>query len=360
MAPLPRSAESGAITSKMDCWMLRTVALALAAAYHVPSAAATELGLEVNNDLTAVTAEVASNELPIEKTAGVGNIVADLLASDREGKSISLLEYWSQSLSSFAGSFDMLLAEFGLPTTSVVCVALAATVLAFILIRKAGSLGSGSGGGSGSMKRKGILFLGPCGAGKTAMMHRLCHDRMVDTVTSMQACTYLYRDNYSNRARSRSGGPSTALIDYPGHERLRGGLGEELRRAERVVFVLDGSCLASQVSAAAELFYDVVSDPSMDSCKGLLVALNKSDLKEAKATRAKMLLQKEVEKLRGTRDTLGTQGEEDDLPTAMVLGRPGQPFSLEVDSPCEVVMTTCSVKNGSLDGLVDFMGGSAR
>lgn len=334
---------------KLDYWMLRTVAMALAAALGSSSAAT--LGIDVDRDLTA---SVASNEVSIDDNSGADYVVADLLVSG-EGKAVSLLNYWSRSLSSFAGSFEMLLTEFGLPGSSVVCVALAVIVLACIFIRKAG----GPGGGGNSSKRKSVLFLGPCSAGKTAMMHRLCHDRTVSTVTSMQACGYLYKVN-RNGGENGSSGPSASLVDYPGHERLRGGLREELRKAERVVFVLDGSCLASQISAAAELFYDVLSDPLMKGCRALLVALNKSDLKEAKASRAKTLLQKEVEKLRGTRGTLGTQGEEDDLPATMALGRPGQPFSLEVDSPCEVVMAGCSVKDGSLDAVADFVRASAR
>lgn len=344
----PLQGSGGVAVSTMDNWMLRTVPILLAAA--LGSSAAT-LGIDVDGYLTA---SVSSEEMSIDENAGASAVVADLLVSG-EDKAVSLLKYWSQSLSSFAGSFEMLLAEFGISGSSVVCVALAVTVLAFIFVRKAG----GPSGGGNSSKRMSVLFLGPCGAGKTAMMHRLCHDRIVSTVTSMQACHYLYRVN-RNGGESGGSGPSASLVDYPGHERLRGGVREELRKAERVVFVLDGSCLAWQIAAAAELFYDVLSDPLMEGCRGLLVALNKSDVKEAKTSRAKALLQKEMEKLRGTRDTLGTQGEEDQMPAALALGRPGQPFSLEVDSPCEVVMAGCSVKDGSLDAVADFVRASAR
>lgn len=87
-----------------------------------------------------------------------------------------------------------------------------------------------------------------------------------------------------------------------------------------------------------------------------MLALNKSDVKEAKVSRAKILLQKELEKLRGTRGTLGTQGEEDAMPDVVTLGRPGQPFSLEVDSPCEVAIATCSVvEEGGLEPVAEFV-----
>lgn len=317
----------------MDCWMLRTVALAVASTLVSTSTAALEVHTDGSLDESLGTSEVLMKE-----SDSPGKIVAEVLESGK-GKAASLLE-------SLLASFDVLLVEFGLPATSVICVAVAVAVLALIFIRKAG--------GSGSAKRKGVLFLGPCGAGKTAMMHRLCHDRLVSTVTSMQTCKYVCKVQQQGEGKNGSG-TSTSLVDYPGHERLRGGVRDELRRAERVVFVLDGSSLASEISAGAELFYDVLSDPSMEGCRGLLIALNKSDVKEAKPTRAKSLLQKEIEKLRGTRGTLGTQGEEDDLPAALALGRPGQPFNLEVDSPCEVFISPCSVKDGNLGAVVDFL-----
>lgn len=250
---------------------------------------------------------------------------------------------------SLVASLDVLLPELGFPVSSVVCAVLVITVLTFIFIQKSGGVGSGR----GSAKRKGVLVLGPCGSGKTAMMLKLCHDRIVPTVTSMQSSRYVFRLD-----RSVPNSPSTTLVDYPGHERLRGSISEELRTAERVVFVLDGSCLAAQVAAGAELLYDVLSDVSMEGSRGLLIALNKSDLKEAKPAKARTLLQKELEKLRSTRGTLSTQGEEDDLPTSLLLGRPGQPFNLEIDSPCEVTFGTCSVKDGTLDSVSSFVGAS--
>lgn len=259
-------------------------------------------------------------------------------------------------LESLLASLDPFLAEHGLPSTSVVLGGVAVAVLFLLFVSQVSIDG---GGGSGlSKKRKGVvLFLGPCGSGKTAMCYRLSHGgggqaatSTVSTVTSMETCRYPCRPPRSSSAATAS------LVDYPGHGRLRGGIGQELRGADRIVFMLDGSCLAAQVAAGAELLYDVLTDPSLEGCRGLMLALSKSDLKEAKAARAKMLLQKELENLRGTRGMLGTQGEEDNMPSALALGRPGQPFSLEVDSPCEVVVAGCSVvKEGGLESVLEFV-----
>lgn len=322
-----------------DFWMLRVSIALLASSSLASSSAVEDLDAESNrNVLTASSDE--------ESMDGVVGVVAQTLATGKSNAGVLSL------LDSLLASLDALLVDLGLPSTSVVCAALAVAVIAFAFVHKVGIGGIGGVRGGSGNKRKGlVLFLGPCGSGKTTMCYRLCHGELAPTVTSMQACTY------DGSRLSEGGGPSPAfLVDYPGHERLRGGVREELRRADRVVFVVDGSCLAAQIASGAELLYDVLTDPSLEACRGLMIALNKSDIKEAKAPRAKTLLQKELDKLRGTRGTLGTQGEEDDIPVLVALGRPGQPFSLEVDSPCKVVITACSaVKDGGLDPVVEFV-----
>ena len=324
-------------SSRADFWMLR-VAIALLASSTFAASSSTGEELDAETRSSSASAE--------------DGIVAQILASGKGGNPAAL-----SVLKSLLTSLDALLSEFGLPSASVVCAALAVATLAFAFVRKV-AIDSGGGGSGGALakKRKGVvLFLGPCGSGKTALCYRLSHDQAAPTVTSMQACKY-----DGSRLIEGRGSPPVSLVDYPGHERLRGGVGEELRLADRVVFVLDGSCLVAQIAAGAELLYDILTDPSLEGCRGLMLALNKSDVKEAKVSRAKALLQKELEKLRGTRGTLGTQGQED-MPVATALGRPGQPFSLEVDSPCEVVVAACSVAGeGGLDPVVEFVRASVR
>lgn len=335
--------------SRADFWMLR-VAIALLASSTF--AASSSTGEELDVKTTSTPGDWNSAEDSSSSSSSIG-IVAQMLASGK-GNPAAL-----SMLKSLLASLDALLSEIGLPSASVVCAALAVAILAFAFVRKVsvGGGGNGVGGGALAKKRKGVvLFLGPCGAGKTAVCYRLCHNQAAPTVTSMQACKY----DGSRLIEGRGSSP-VSLVDYPGHERLRGRVGDELRLADRVVFVLDGSCLVTQIAAGAELLYDVLTDPSLEGCRGLMFALNKSDIKEAKVSRAKTLLQKELEKLRGTRGTLGTQGEEDDMPVATALGRPGQPFSLEVDSPCEIVIAACSVAGeGGLDPVVEFVRASVR
>lgn len=336
---------SGSINSRADFWVLR-VAIALLASSTF--AASSPTGEEVAVETTSTSGDWKSAE-DSSSSSSIGIVVQMLASGKGNPAALSMLK-------SLLASLDALLSEIGLPSASMVCAALAVAILAFAFVRKVAIGGGGVGSRALAKKRKGVvLFLGPCGAGKSAVCYRLCHNQVAPTVTSMQACKY----DGSRLIEGRGSSP-VSLVDYPGHERLRGRVGEELRAADRVVFVLDGSCLVAQIAAGAELLYDVLTDPSLEGCRGLMFALNKSDIKEAKVSRAKTLLQKELEKLRGTRGTLGTQGE-DDMPVATALGRPGQPFILEVDSPCEVVVAACSVVvEGGLDPVVDFVRASVR
>ncbi|CAM9138890.1 unnamed protein product [Ascophyllum nodosum] len=364
VTPARKNRGKGGIANKTSSWIF-PVAITLASsslAFAVTSTAIDQTDVEGSNsssvggDIDTHNSAISNAEISVTDGGGqafenAGNTLGQVLASaDGNAAAMSIVE-------SFLASINALLAEYGMPSASVLCAALAVPILAFALVGKFG-IGGGRNarGGLASNRRKGVvLFLGPCGSGKTAMCYRLSKDVFAPTVTSMQACTY------DCKKLTPSSKLSASLIDYPGHERLRGGVREELQRADRLVFVLDGSCLSAQIAAGAELLYDVLTDTSVEGCRGLLLALNKSDLREAKASRAKVLLQKEIEKLRLTRGTLGAQGEEDDMPATMTLGRPGQPFSLEVDSPCEVAIATCSVmKEGGLGPIEDFIRASVR
>lgn len=349
--------DGAAVNNRPISWLLLLVLLAVGSASAEPDPDTSDAA--------------GGGEAPVAEE--IRGAVEGSLASDKDtataaaAAALTLLESLLASLESF-------LADYGLPSASWVCAAVAVASLFLLFLGKVG-IGSGGRSGKGSLKkRRGVvLFIGPCGSGKTAMCYRLSHGggqpaaaAPATTVTSMEACRYPCSNSTltelggggasSSSARRSSSAAAALLVDYPGHDRLRGGVGEELLGVDRVVFMLDGSALAAQVAAGAELLYDVLTDPSVEGCRGLLIALSKSDLKEAKASRAKTLLQKELDKLRSTRGMLGMQGEEDNMPVAMTLGRPGQPFSLEVDSPCEVSVAGCSVvKEGGLDAVVDFV-----
>ncbi|CAM9742330.1 unnamed protein product [Choristocarpus tenellus] len=274
-----------------------------------------------------------------------GAVSGVVSSGDHDGE--SFLESLLASLDSFPA---LVLVQETLPSSTS-----RGLFLGMVLLLLIYSISRRCGKGMARGSRSGVLLLGPCGSGKTAMVHRLCHNRLVSTVTSMQAGRFEYRADPSTGAS-----PFSPLVDYPGHERLRGGVAEELTRVERVVFVLDCSNLTAQVAAAAELLYDVLTDSTIESCEGILLACNKNDLRTVKLSRVKTLLERELDNLRGTSGTLETQGGEEQHLGAMSLGRPGQPFSLDIDSPCEVSMIACSVKDDNLGAVRDFIAATMR
>ncbi|KAG5176343.1 signal recognition particle receptor beta subunit-domain-containing protein [Tribonema minus] len=152
---------------------------------------------------------------------------------------------------------------------------------------------------------------------------------------------------------------SVTVTDFPGHERLRGGLRGELATSTAVIFMLDGTDLSSQVRLGGEMLYDILTDSSIERCKGLAIGCSKADLKVAKPDRVRAALTKELEQLRTTRWSIGMQGEEDTgRPNSFIpLGRQGQPLDLVVDCPCPLTVFTCSVKGEGLNAVRDFIAG---
>jgi Signal recognition particle receptor beta subunit len=83
-------------------------------------------------------------------------------------------------------------------------------------------------------------------------LHKLCCNEDVTTVTSMSVATLHVQRNGQAMVEQSSSGNSTSgaitVIDYPGHERLRAGLKRQLASSAAVLYVIDTSDLANQVS----------------------------------------------------------------------------------------------------------------
>jgi signal recognition particle receptor subunit beta len=173
-----------------------------------------------------------------------------------------------------------------------------------------------------STKKDLILLVGPCGGGKTVLGYRLQGGKTVSTVTSMKP-HLLQVKSESNSSKTVS------VIDFPGHPRLRSQLvSEYLARAKKIVFVIDSANNVAKLREAAEYLYDLFIDPSFESGgPPVMVVCNKSDVPGAlPAMRTKLRLQEEVEKIRKTRQSLQ---ESNETGGRVVLGREGQPFSID-------------------------------
>jgi hypothetical protein len=83
-------------------------------------------------------------------------------------------------------------------------------------------------------------------------LHKLCCNEDVSTVTSMSVATLHVQRNgqalVDQRSSSNATAGAIAVVDYPGHERLRAGLKRQLASTAAVLCVIDTSDLANQVS----------------------------------------------------------------------------------------------------------------
>ena len=187
-----------------------------------------------------------------------------------------------------------------------------------------------------------ILICGPCGAGKTLLSYRLCWGQSPTTITSMEP------------SHLELGAKKVALVDYPGHIRLRHGLfSKYLERAKVILFVIDSSRVQSQAREAAEFIYDLFTNPLIDKVDKFVVLCNKNDLGSTRPpARVKLTLQQELEKIKKTRKSL----EEDDDDSYVPLGREGKPFSFDQDSPVDIEFCGLSAKVDDMDSLSEKLG----
>jgi signal recognition particle receptor subunit beta len=225
---------------------------------------------------------------------------------------------------------------------SLIIVSLVIGIIIFVLIKRV--LG---GKNAASKKRDAVLIVGPSAVGKTVLAYKLCHDKIVTTVTSMKPSTLLLK--------SKEGRKNATLIDFPGHPRLRPQLiAEYIPRAKKIVFVLDST--NARLREAAELLYDLFTDPVVEkNSPPILIACAKIDGPASRPVpRIKLSLQDEIEKIRKTRQSVGELGEESRGRSE--LGRQGQAFSLDRDAPVELRFeAVSSVSGAGIESLISFI-----
>lgn len=158
-----------------------------------------------------------------------------------------------------------------------------------------------------------VVLCGASNAGKTALLHRLCHAKDKEnawdppmTVTSLVANVgYVCPWEDANDA-SNGGNMTIRIIDYPGHPSLSSQLTSLLLPsvASRLVFVLDAT---QPVAVGAALLYQYILThaevreawQAVGKTLEVLVVCTKNDVKGAKNyKRMKIQLRNELDKLR--------------------------------------------------------------
>ncbi|KAG7178013.1 signal recognition particle receptor subunit beta-like [Homarus americanus] len=190
----------------------------------------------------------------------------------------------------------------------------------------------------GTSKRRAILLMGLCESGKTHLFSQLCYGTDVTSVTSIKESVGEYS----------SGKKSLTMYDLPGHERIRYGLFEKVKKLARaIIFVVDSATIQKDVRDVAEFLYSTLCDGAVQS-GGLrvLVVCNKQDLKLARAAALiQKTLEKEMNLLRVTRASqLQSVGEGSN--NNSFLGRQGQDFEFSHLSPLKVEFVETTAKGG--------------
>jgi len=181
------------------------------------------------------------------------------------------------------------------------------------------------------------LLLGPSNAGKTLLFHRLVNNEIEETVASMKSDEGIV-DN-------------KLLVDVPGHRRLRGSVTAELKRATKIVFLVDAADATRQAKAAAELLYEIFC---CESTPELLILCNKRDKAGAKTpARVKLTLASEIETLHKTAKTMGSTG--DDQQSVAPIDTGGKFFSFESHAPCACTFLAYSAREDKLDAVREFL-----
>ena len=152
-----------------------------------------------------------------------------------------------------------------------------------------------------------------------------------------------------------AGGSTARVIDFPGHPRLRGQLGDYLKAAKKIVFVVDAAGDDAHLTAAAELMFDLLTSPTVATAQPPLLLLGAQLDKQGARPMAtlKTDLQAAVTAVKESRASMLATGESD---VAGVLGRKGAPFTFDGDAPTAVQLGALSAHTGAgMPALVDFI-----
>ncbi|KAF7323164.1 hypothetical protein HMN09_00096800 [Mycena chlorophos] len=237
-------------------------------------------------------------------------------------------------------------ATFSPQTLAAASLLFAVVVLGFVLLctrRKSRSAGQH------------LLLVGPPDAGKTAILSSLAYKQTLPSHTSLQT---------NSSVIALAGAKKTvAVVDIPGHPRLRNQLNEHVSDAKAIAFVVDSSTISRNGPAVAEHLHVVLnaitSLPPSQVLPTLIILAHKSDLVKAGSSsttpaaqavnRVKTILERELEKRRVAQsggvgvEGLGEEGERTEMGGLECTGEKGI-FQFDTWEGGEVVFLGTSTK----------------
>ncbi|KAL5014251.1 hypothetical protein ScPMuIL_008521 [Solemya velum] len=177
-------------------------------------------------------------------------------------------------------------------------------------------------------RRRGILLLGTCDSGKTALFTKLVYNQEKQTYTSIDVNEGSYQVKNSSR--------TLKIIDLPGHERIRLQVLEQHRKQSR-------STVQKEIKEVAEFLYTVLSDSVIShNALPLLVACNKQDMTFSKGAKViQTSLEKEMNKLRVTRSA-ALQGTDETGTHNVYLGKKNKDFAFADLKTHRISFVECS------------------
>lgn len=282
------------------------------------------------------------------------------------------------------GTGDLLSRVIALVLILLATLALAAVVAVTVLDDGAASK---SGAGAGAGKSSGlssvdaaddtaaassgptVVLLGPSGAGKTALLHRLCTGNLPRTVASLQVSRASATIIALAEDGTESGSADIRVVDVPGHPRAAGrdSVPALLRSsAVRAVLVLvDATSKPSVREGAAALAELLTSASFVEAAKPVMVVGTHAEARGSMgAAELRKAVEAELDNLRRSQSALGAASAEEEAAATeagggaagsdkLALGRlTGEAYSLDRDAPVNVRfdVVSCSEEVGPRAG----------
>eukprot|EP00882_Tetradesmus_deserticola_P005053 GHRQ01005324.1.p1 GENE.GHRQ01005324.1~~GHRQ01005324.1.p1 ORF type:complete len:263 (+),score=91.32 GHRQ01005324.1:344-1132(+) len=201
-------------------------------------------------------------------------------------------------------------------------------------------------GSTKSKKGSNILIAGPMNAGKSTLYYQLADGSQHNgLVASMEQNTGVASVN----------GKQVRLLDIPGHHSFRNKLESSLKDAAGIVFVLDAVEITPHKVDAAEMLYELLTNPALSRRRTpLLLACNKADFEEEAHSIEfiRKTLERQLDGMRRTK----TAGIGKEVSGGVALGAADKPFSFQ-GLRSKVLLAECSAKLGQLDDVKAFIAG---